>query len=120
MTLLTARRLVDTVIIFMILSFVGSWVKGLSPSVVSILVSLTYLLSYRMARQKITVSFSYYAWMWSPTILFVVIPVFWDIRTSNDFNFISAMASALPLFSLIIPVGLLLIVRSILIRHYLD
>ncbi len=117
MTLLTARRLIDVVIIFLILSHIVSWVEGLSPSVVSILVSLTYLLSYRMARGTIEPNFTYYLWMWLPTILFVIAPIIWDLRSGEETSLLGSLISALPLFSLILPVGLLLIVRAILMRH---
>ncbi len=117
MTLLIARRLVDVVIIILILSYIVSWVEGLSPAVVSILISLVYLLSYRMARKTIDPSFSYYIWMWIPTILFVIAPVLWSLRTNDDATLFNSLIAALPLFSLILPIGLLLIVRAILIRH---
>ncbi len=57
MTLLIARRLVDLVIIFLILSHMIAWIEELSPTVISILISLVYLLSYRMARGSIDPNF---------------------------------------------------------------
>ncbi len=117
MTLLTARRLVDLVIILLILSYLISWVEGLSLSIASILMALVYLLSYRMARQSIDPNMTYYIWMWVPTILFVVAPVIWSLMVDKDYNLFTNLLLALPLFSLILPVGLLFIVRAILVRH---
>ncbi|NOX08025.1 MAG: hypothetical protein GXP22_00805 [Gammaproteobacteria bacterium] len=109
----TTRRLVDVVILFIAGNYLYNFMGDLSSSIIGFFASLAYIFFYRLARKALgSPPFSYYFFMWVPTVVFVFAPVGYDFYQADSAGLISWAVGGLPWFQLILPIVLLYIVRE--------
>jgi hypothetical protein len=108
----TKRKLIDVVLCILIFSQLVQWFQEFFSYVVMILVSLVYIVCYRIARKAAEPDFMFYFWMWVPTAISVIIPIVVGIISEKEEGVLSQLLSVLPVVSLLIPGIILIWLRS--------
>ncbi len=112
MQIKTLRAIIDLVILLIIVNYILNILGEITAAIGGAIVSIIYLIFYRLAAKMVEgKKVLYYLLMWVPTILFIVLPILYDLSGDSSLSLWSVIFS-LPWLSLLIPSLLLYIVRE--------
>lgn len=115
---LQTRHIIDALIVIVVITQLTQWLQIYAHVAFSLASGIVYVICYKMARKSVNPNWRYYLWMWLPTFLVIIAPSTYSFFSSEQSILLSVFLS-LPIFSLLLPLALLLWLRRRVVEQAL-